>query len=142
MSHLSQPGRRRAARVVPALLGTVIASLVLCAGPAVAGDDDDEIRLEGSCSRSADWKIKAKSDDGRIEFEGEVDSNQNGQTWRWKMKHNGTVSARGTATTTGPSGSFDVERKLANLAGTDRLVFKAKNPASGERCRGALSFAS
>ena len=113
---------------------------LLAAGPASADDDDDEVIREGSCSSGTDWKVKAKTDDGRIEFEGEVDSNQNGQTWTWKIKHNGTVSARGTATTTGPSGSFEVERKLTNLAGTDSFVFKARNPASGETCRGTLAF--
>jgi hypothetical protein len=120
----------------------LLASAVLVAAPANAGDDDGEIRREGSCTAGTEWKVKAKNDDGRIEFEGEVDSNQNGQTWKWKMKHNGTVSASGTGTTTGPSGSFDVERKLANLGGTDMLVFKATNPATGERCRGAIAFAS
>jgi hypothetical protein len=126
-----------------ALAASVLAGLVLAATPATAhDDDDDEIRREGSCSSGTEWKVKAKNDDGRIEFEGEVDSNQNGQTWRWRMKHNGSVSARGTSTTSGSSGSFEVERKLTNLSGTDLLVFKAKNPASGERCRGAISFAS
>ena len=135
MTHLTaDPHHHRSARRL------VLASLVLAAGPASADDDDDEVRREGSCSAGTDWKVKAKTDDGRIEFEGEVDSNQNGQTWNWKIKHNGTVSARGTATTTGPSGSFDVERKLTNLAGTDNFVFKAKNPASGESCRGTLAF--
>ena len=91
---------------------------------------------EGSCSGSTDWKVKAKTDDGRLEFEGEIDSNRNGQTWSWKIKHNGTVSARGTSTTRGPSGSFEVERRLTNLSGTDQLVFKAKNPATARSARG------
>jgi hypothetical protein len=135
MSHLTRRRTRLALALAP-----VVSSAVLTATPAVAGDDDDEIRREGSCTSGTDWKVKAKSDDGRIEFEGEVDSNVNGQTWSWRMKHNGSVSARGTGTTHGPSGSFDVERKLADLAGTDMLVFRAKNPATGERCRGAIAF--
>ena len=136
MTHLS----RRARTTTGALVAVVLASLALAAGPASADDDDDEVIREGACSSGTDWKVKAKTDDGRIEFEGEVDSNQNGQTWKWKIKHNGTVSARGSATTTGPSGSFEVERKLTNLAGTDSFVFKAKNPSSGETCRGTLAF--
>jgi hypothetical protein len=131
---------RRTRALTGALLPGVLAALLATASPAIADDDDNEIIREGSCSGGTDWKVKAKDDDGRIEFEGEIDSNKVGQTWKWKIKHNGTVSARGTATTTGPSGSFDVERKLTNLAGTDQLVFKAKNPASGETCRGALAF--
>lgn len=128
----------------PALAATsavTLAGLLLSAQPALAsgGDDDEQIR-RGSCSASTDWKVKAKTDDGRIELEGEVDSNRNGQTWRWKIKHKGTVSARGTSRTTGPSGSFDVERRLTDLPGTDAFVFKAKNAATGEVCRGRLAF--
>jgi hypothetical protein len=138
MSHLSRRARTTTT-TTGALVAVVLASLALAAGPAWA-DDDDEVIREGACSSGTDWKVKAKADDGRIELEGEVDSNQNGQTWKWKIKHNGTVSARGSATTTGPSGSFDVERKLTNLAGTDSFVFKARNPGSGETCRGTLAF--
>ena len=124
--------RIAAGLVVPGLL------LVGLAPPAMAGDDRVERR--GSCSGSTDWKIKAKSDDGRIEVEAEIDSNRVGQTWNWKFKHNGTVFARGTSTTKAPSGSFEVERKPANFAGTDRFVFRAVNPRSGEVCRATISW--
>ena len=67
------------------------------AGPALANDAD--VIRRGNCSGRADWKLKASPEDGRIEVEGEVDSNVNGQTWKWRMLHNGNVSARGTATT-------------------------------------------
>jgi hypothetical protein len=120
------------ALAVPALL------MVAVAPPATAGDD--RIERNGSCSGRTDWKIKAKSDDGRIEVEAEVDSNRIGQTWSWKFKHNGNVFARGTSTTQAPSGSFEVERKPANLAGTDRFVFRAVNLRSGEVCRAMVSW--
>ncbi len=117
--------RVAAALAVPAL------ALVALIPPAVAGDDDDRIERNGSCSAGTDWKIKAKSDDGRIEVEAEIDSNKVGQTWTWKFKHNGSVFAKGQSTTTGPSGSFEVERKPANLAGTDHFVFRAVHPKLG-----------
>jgi hypothetical protein len=98
------------------------------------------VQRQGNCSAGADWKLKAKSDDGRIEVEGEVDSNRNGQTWRWRIKHNGTTSARGRATTRGPSGSFSVERRMVNLAGRDRFVLRAVHAGSGQVCRGVVSF--
>ncbi len=125
-------------RSLAALVAVAATSGVLVATPAHAGSDD--IRRSGSCSGSADWKLKAKHRDGRIEVEGEVDSNRNGQVWRWKIKHNGTVSARGRARTKAPSGSFSVERKMANLRGTDRFVFRAVHRASGQVCRGTLSI--
>ena len=106
---------------------------VLGAGPAEARGGDDVIN-RGSCSGSTHWKMKAKPDDGRIEVEAEIDSNHNGQTWRWVLKHNGTASARGTATTHAPSGSFDVERRLVDASGQDSFRFRAVNNANGEVC--------
>jgi hypothetical protein len=116
-----------------------VAVLVATTVPAVAatsahaGSAGEEIR-RGSCSESADWKMKAKPDDGRIEVEAEIDSNRNGQTWRWVLKHNGNTVDRGTSTTTGPSGSFDVERRTNNASGTDSFRFRAVDGASGQVC--------
>ena len=128
---------RRHCSTVAALL-TVLTTSVLVAAPAFA-NDDDVIRRD-SCSGGTDWKVKASPEDGRIEVEGEVDSNRSGQTWRWRLRHNGSLSARGTATTSGPSGSFDVRRVVVDASGTDHLVFRARNPQSGEVCRGVLNY--
>jgi len=120
-----------------AVLALVAAAApVAVAGTATAGDGD--VVRRGSCSGSTDWKLKAKHDDGRLEVEGEVDSNRNGQAWRWRMIHDGSVSARGWATTHAPSGSFSVERRMVNRSGTDKIVFKARNPRTGEVCRGVV----
>ncbi|MDI4659394.1 hypothetical protein, partial [Xanthobacter autotrophicus] len=102
------------------------------------GGDDDANHNAGSCSAGTSWKIKAKADDGRIEVEAEVDSNTVGQDWAWKLKDNGVVIASGTSTTRGPSGSFEVERKPANKAGTDRFVFRAAH--AGEVCRATVAW--
>jgi hypothetical protein len=115
---------------------TAVAVPVTLAAPAQAGGD--EVIRRGSCTGSTDWKLKAKHDDGRLEVEGEVDSNRNGQTWRWRFVHNGSVSARGTSRTHAPSGSFEVERRMVNLRGTDTITFRARNPNSGEVCRGTV----
>ncbi len=83
-----------------------------------ASDGDATIRT-GSCSGRADWKIKAKPDDGRLEVEAEVDSNRAGQTWRWKLRRNGHLVADGSSRTAGRSGSFSIERRAGNAAGSD-----------------------
>jgi hypothetical protein len=107
-------------------------------GPALANDDD--VIRRGSCSGATEWKLKASPEDGRIEVEGEVDSNRNGQTWRWRIRHDGSLSARGTATTRPPSGSFEVRRVLVDSAGTDTIAFRARNPRTDEVCRGVLRY--
>jgi hypothetical protein len=105
-----------------------------------SGGNDDRVIKRGTCSGSADWKLKVKSDDGRLEVEGEVDSNRNGQVWRWRIRHNGALSAHGTRTTVAPSGSFSGERKVVDLAGPDKLVFRARHVGSGQVCRGVIVF--
>jgi len=128
-------------RRIAALTISTLALSGLTIAPAVAGgDDDDRVERNGSCSAGTEWKIKAKADDGRIEVEAEIDSNKVGQSWSWKFKDNGSVFATGTSTTTAPSGSFEVERKPANKAGTDNFVFRAVHPKSGEVCRATVSW--
>ena len=122
------------------LAGVVAATAVVAtAVPAAQAKDGDKVRT-GGCSASADWKLKVGPEDGRLEVEGEVDSNRNGQTWRWRIVHNGSVSAHGLRVTRAPSGSFEVRRTVVNLRGTDYLVFRARNIRSGQICRGTLQF--
>jgi hypothetical protein len=123
--------RLAAALAVAALAPT---AAVLTAGTASASGGGDEVINRGSCSGSTHWKLKAKARDSRIEVEAEIDSNVNGQTWGWKLFHEGSVSARGTSTTHAPSGSFTVERRTTDAAGTDNFRFRAVNPATDEVC--------
>ena len=123
--------RRTIATTTLVLAGTLP---VVAAGPANAHGGGDDVVRRGSCAGSTDWKIKAKPDDGRIEVEAEIDSNVNGQRWRWVLRHDGSVSARGAARTHAPSGSFSVERRTVNGRGTDSFRFRARNPRTGEVC--------
>jgi hypothetical protein len=110
----------------------LVATALPFIGAAAAHASDDDTIRRGSCSGSTDWKIKVKPDDGGIEVEAEIDSNQNGQTWRWVLRHNGNVADRGQSLTKGPSGSFSVERKTNNSAGPDSFKFRAVH--NGEVC--------
>lgn len=134
--------RRAAASTL--LAATLGASLLGVAGtPAQAsGGDDDRVERAGDCSGPgvSRWKLKAKSDDGGVEVEGEVDSNRTGQTWSWVLRQDGDLVARGTSRTRGPSGSFSVERRARDAAGTDRFTFRATRGDSGEVCAGSLRF--
>lgn len=125
--------RTRAAVITTAMLLPLFTAL-----PASANDDD--VIREGGCSGGTDWKVKASPEDGRVEVEGEIDSNRSGQTWHWKIEHNGSSSARGSAVTGGRSGSFEVRRVLVDLSGADTFVFRARNRGSGEICRGFVTF--
>ena len=125
----------------PTRIVSVALAAAALASPALpASASSADVVRRGGCSMNADWKVKAGPENGRIQVEGEVDSNKVGQSWNWRIVHNGSLSASGTATTTAPSGSFEVRRLLVNLAGSDSIVFRAHNPKSDETCRGSLTF--
>ena len=121
--------------IVGMMLG-LVASMVSV--PAVANEDD--IRRSGSCSGNSSWKVKLSPENGRIEVEFEVDQNRNGQEWRVVLKNDGDVFFRGTRTTQGPSGSFEVRKVTDNGDGEDRIVARAENVNSDELCKGAATF--
>ena len=120
-------------------LTAVVAAAALAPTTALAkhgGDDDASAR--GSCTKSSSAKLKVKPDDGRLEAEFEVDQNRNGVRWRVTLSRNGKRVAATTATTRAPSGSFEVRRRLANGAGSDRITARATSP-SGEVCTARAS---
>ena len=117
----------------------VLALAVVGAGATSAEAKGREVIRTGGCDNSsAVWKLKAKADDGRIEVEFEVDSNVVGQTWSVRIGDNGTRFFTGTRTTVAPSGSFEVERTIANRAGTDQIRARATRGAA--TCAAAVNF--
>ncbi|MEY2517436.1 MAG: hypothetical protein QOJ89_4794 [bacterium] len=92
-----------------------------------------EIRVAGSCTGDSTAKLKVKRDRGRLKTEFEVDQNANGVAWAVKLSRNGTVVVNTTRTTHAPSGSFSLERRLANGAGPDTSLATATSP-TGEVC--------
>ena len=123
----------------PISLLATAAIVLAAASPSMArgGSDDRVVRAGGDCSGASNWKLKAKHEDGRIETEFEVDQNRSGVQWRYRIRRNGRTVARGTRVTLPPSGSFEVERRIANPAGTDRVSAVAVR-GNGETCRASL----
>jgi hypothetical protein len=118
-----------------ALMAAPAIALMALPGAALSsGGGGPEVRNAGECSGSSTSKIKVKGDDGRLQVEFEVDQNRNGRTWRVKLKDNGRVAFDGTAVTKAPSGSFSLEKRIPDRAGTDSIVATAKDRKSGERC--------
>jgi hypothetical protein len=123
-----------------ATLGVLLAGLAIPAtSPGRGGDDSRrEIRRAGDCTGNSRSKIKLKERDGRLEAEFEVDQNRNGVRWRVTLRHQGRVVSTRTAVTRAPSGSFSVERRIADRAGRDRVTFTARR--RGERCTASASI--
>jgi hypothetical protein len=118
----------------------LISLLAAAALPAVApARDDPGVIKTGPCSNGANWKLKAKHDDGLIEVEFEVDQNVSGRRWNVVIRRDGAVVFRGARITRPPSGSFELNRRIRNPAGPDRIVAVAR-AATGGTCRGALTI--
>jgi hypothetical protein len=122
-------------------IAALIAALSLLASSALASGQKGGrgIVKTGKCSKSSTWKLKVKSDDGRLETEFEVDQNRVGKRWRVTLLRNGSRVFTGIRTTRAPSGSFSVERLLAGSAGS-RIVATARALQSGETCRAAIAL--
>lgn len=124
--------------LVPATVA-LTAILVATGAPATAKDKDGRVTASGSCT-SATWKLKASPEDGRLEVEGEIDSNKAGQTWWWSLNQNGSRIAGTKATTAGRSGSFEVRKVAGNKKGTDTFVFTARRSGTSVVCRGVVKI--
>jgi len=127
---------------VTALMTSVLVAATLVAAPMTVAAKDGDVIRRGSCTARSDFKLKLSPENGRIEVEFEVDQNRNGKTWNVKMKRNGNVFWRGQRTTRPPSGSFEVRKLTRNGRGPDKIVVRARNPRSGEVCRGVAIFRS
>ncbi len=122
-------------------LAAIALTGALVAAPAPAAlARGTEVRTSGACSSGATWELKAKTDDGRIQVELEVDSNRVGQTWSVRLKDNGVLVHSGTARTVAPSGSFSVGRRVTNRAGTDTITATATRTTTGQKCSARLVF--
>lgn len=125
-------------RIGASALCLTAAVAVVTAAPATAKGSDD-VRTSGSCSAGSHWTLKAKPDDGRIEVEFEVDTHRIGRDWSWKASDNGIRIGSGHRRTTTPSGSFEVDLRSANRAGSDRFIASART-ATGETCRASVTL--
>ncbi len=112
--------------------------LLVPAGIASAGQND--VIRRGSCSDSSDWKLKVSPEDGRLEVEFEVDQNVTGDRWRVRIRHDGDLVFRGTRTTRGASGSFEVRIVENDTSGTDVFRAQARNLSTDEVCVGRATF--
>ena len=131
----------RASRVT-ALVTSVLVATTLLAAPLTTTAKDGDVIRRGACTMDSSWKLKLSPENGRIEVEFEVDQNRNGQRWNVKLKRNGSVFWRGSRMTQPPSGSFEVRRLTRNGPGVEKIVARAKNPRTGEICRGVAKFRS
>ncbi|MCW2528763.1 MAG: hypothetical protein JWM76_3623 [Pseudonocardiales bacterium] len=126
--------------------GTAVALLAAFDAPltftdsafAKGGGESKAVESRGACMGAGEFKLKAKHDDGRIEIEYEVDANKIGQVWSVTLTDNGVTVFSGKPTTLAPSGSFSVEKLIADRAGADNL--RAHAVFGSRACGEAVAF--
>jgi len=116
--------------------GALLMSLALLATSASASA---KVRL-GHCTGSTDWEMEAYMEDGRIESELEIDHSRSGAHWDWTMQNDGHQFASGHRTIASGRDSFVVVRFSNNSPGSDTVVLRAVNRATGEVCRGSITL--
>jgi hypothetical protein len=105
-----------------------------------ASAKDGDVRKSGSCSDSSTWKLKLSEENSKIEVEFEVDQNVTGDDWKVVLKKDGDVFFRGTRTTGGRSGSFEVRKLVGDGSGTEKIMGHATNVDTDELCHGRAKW--
>jgi hypothetical protein len=91
------------------------------------GDDGrQEVRVAGTCGKGATARLRLRSRDGVIRAQLEIDHTRSGQTWRVSLVQERRVVYRGRARTR--LGQFEIEHRLSDLPGADRVTARAVGP--------------
>jgi hypothetical protein len=125
-----------------ALATAIVVLMILPAGAWArhGGGGGDEVRVAGTCGGGAKSKLKVKTRDGGLEVELEVEHVRRGSLWRVTLVQEGRVAWRGRVRAGRSSGRFEVRRRLRDLAGADRVSFRAWGPR-GVTCRAVATLA-
>jgi len=122
----------------------VLASLVVAvAGVSVpaGGGRDAEVRAAASCGHGASAQLRVKRDDGALEVRFELEHSRTpGARWRLVLVHEGRVDWRGSARARGSRGGFELERRVRDYAGADRVRVRATDPR-GLSCSASVTLA-
>lgn len=118
----------------------LVTAFVLMVPTGIAWAGRNDVIREGSCGGASDWKLKVSPEDGGLEVEFEVDQNVSGDRWRVRIRHDGDLAFRGTRTTRGASGSFEVRIVENDTSGSDAFRARAHNLSTDEVCVGSATF--
>ena len=127
----------------PAIALSLVLSAWLLVAPRAEAGDGGTAKDKDPCSGASAVKLKVDPlGNDRLDVTGVVYSNDDDQ-WDWVFRHDGDVSADGTARADGDGEgkSFRVNRDMVDFNGErDYIVFRAENRHNGEICRAELNF--
>jgi hypothetical protein len=120
---------RRPLLLIPAVLSVLVLPSAALAdhGGGNRGRPHD-VRVRGTCGKGATARLRLRERGGRIDVAFEVEHTRAHRTWKVVIVRDGLIAWRGSARTRAPSGSFSVERRIANFSGADRVTARAGGP--------------
>lgn len=124
------------------VLSLVLSAAALALAPSAMAGDGEPAKDKEPCEKSSTVKLRVTpQDDGRFEVVGIVWTDDD-DTWDWKMKHDGEVSADGSVKADpGADKSFKITRMMINWPNeTDSFTFRAQNRRTDEVCRASLVY--
>ena len=98
-----------------------------------AGDDRDEARRTGTCTRTSETTLRLRAHDGTIRVELEIEGDRAGSRWTVILLHERRIAFRGTLRAR-DGGSVKLRRTLPDWPGSDTVVARAAGPQR-ETCR-------
>ena len=128
--------RLRTTAVTVSTAALVTGGLLLATAPAAVAAEKTK---RGDCSKSSTWKLELETDDGKIEVDFDANTSKSGKTWKYKVKQDGVTRHKGK-TTSERDGDVDVDKKVNNRKGKDKIVVRVEQPKSGEVCKATLSI--
>jgi hypothetical protein len=140
---LRPPPRSPHTAAVTRLVLLALLALAFSASAAQARADDNggggEVRVAGSCGSGAAASLRLRSRDGRIEARFGLRQTRGRGVWRIAIVHERRVTSRATRRTTRLDDSFELERTLRDLPGSDTVAVHAWGP-SGLGCRASAKL--
>jgi hypothetical protein len=121
-------------------IAAILCALALPAGTLGAPlDEDDDVRVAGSCSGASEASLRLRADDGAIRVELRIDTGRARATWRVVLLHERRIDYRGSLRTSSSSRSLRLRITVADWFGSDTIAARATGPR-GETCRASATI--
>jgi hypothetical protein len=125
-------------RLLSLLVLALLVATAALAGGAAARDGRPEVRVAGTCNNGAHSTLRLRSRGGSIDVRLQVERGARGP-WRVVLVQERRVVWKGAARALAPDGSFEIERTLRDLPGTDVVTVGAWGPR-GAVCRSSATL--
>lgn len=94
----------------------------------------DEVRVQGSCTGSADSELRVRAEDGRLRIEFRVRSDRPSRAWTVVVLRERRIVFRGPLRAGGGGRELELRRTISDWPGTNTIVVRASS-RTGQSCR-------